>query len=143
LSDPRIRTDPRCRIVLHINWKAQTLPVIIGGLPSKRNSLQQSVQDWNALPQPNVKEIIRCSPRAQIVRGNYQTPTFIIHGTNDDLIPWQQSQSTYEALREQGVTADLVLVDGAPHICDLSSNPQSEGWKAVLKGYDFLSRHVQ
>ena len=35
LSDPRILTDPRCRIVLHINWKAQTLPVIINGLPNR------------------------------------------------------------------------------------------------------------
>lgn len=40
LSDPRIHTDPRCRIVLHINWKAQTLPVILGGLPSKSKAAQ-------------------------------------------------------------------------------------------------------
>jgi len=38
----------------------------------------------------------------------------------------------------KGVSSGLAIVEGAPHICDLSSNPESEGWKAVLKGYDFL-----
>jgi acetyl esterase/lipase len=134
--------DPRCRIILHINWKAQTLPVIIGGLPSKTKSSDASVKDWNNLPQPSLEEIISCSPLAQIVRGSYQTPTIMIHGTNDELIPWQQSQATFEALVRKGVEADLVLVEGAPHICDLSSDPASEGWKAVLRGYNFLKSHV-
>ena len=143
LSDPRIRTDPRCRIVLHINWKAQTLPVIIGGLLSKKKAAAaSSSKDWHALPQPGLDEIIPVSPLAQIVRGNYQTPTFLIHGTADDLIPWEQSQGTYRALVDRGVTAGLVLVEGAPHICDLSSDPESEGWKAALEGYEFLCSYV-
>lgn len=142
LSDPRIGTDPRCRIVLHINWKAQTLPVIIGGLPSRSKANKLASRDWKALPQPELKEIIRASPRAQIVRGQYKTPTFLVHGTNDDLIPWQQSQQTYETLVKNGTVAGLALVEGAPHICDLSANPESDGWKAVLRGYDFISSHV-
>ncbi|KAJ5161072.1 Acyl transferase/acyl hydrolase/lysophospholipase [Penicillium capsulatum] len=142
LSDPRIRTDPRCRIVLHINWKAQTLPIIIGGLPSKKKSTGLNIRDWNALSQPSLDEIVRVSPQAQILRGNYHTPTFLIHGTNDDLIPWQQSQGTYDALRDAGVTAGLALVEGAPHICDLSSNPESDGWKAAIQGYEFISKYI-
>jgi acetyl esterase/lipase len=142
LSDPRIRTDPRCRIVLHINWKAQTLPVILGGLPSRKKADELASRDWNALPQPELKEIIRASPRAQIARGQYKTPTFLIHGTSDDLIPWEQSQGTYEMLVKHNVETGLALVEGAPHICDLSSNPASKEWKAVLEGYDFLSSYV-
>ncbi|KAI0542223.1 BcPKS19, polyketide synthase [Xylaria digitata] len=143
LSDPRILTDPRCRIVLHINWKAQTLPVIIGGLPSRKKASQNSdVEDWNALPQPGLDEIVAASPLAQIRRGNYRTPTFLIHGTADDLIPWQQSRGTYEAMVERNVTAELALIEGAPHICDLSSDPDSEGWKAAIRGYEFLSSYV-
>ncbi|KAI1127777.1 BcPKS19, polyketide synthase [Nemania abortiva] len=144
LSDPRILTDPRCRIVLHINWKAQTLPVIIGGLPSRRKADRESDddKDWNALPQPGLDKITAVSPLAQIRRGNYQTPTFLIHGTADDLIPWQQSRDTYEALVERNIMAQLALVEGAPHICDLSSDPDSEGWKAAIRGYEFLSSYV-
>jgi len=89
-----------------------------------------------------LEEIIRASPHAQIVRGQYKTPTFLVHGTSDDLIPWEQSQGTYEALVMKGVSSGLAIVEGAPHICDLSSNPESEGWKAVSKGYDFLSAAI-
>ena len=128
--------------MLHINWKVQTLPVIVRGLPSKKKAAGSKVRDWGALPQPGLDEIIPISPLAQIVRGNYKTPTFLIHGTNDDLIPWQQSKETYDALIDQGVTAGLALVEGAPHICDLSSDPESEGWRAALKGYDFLDCYV-
>ena len=142
LSDPRSRTDPRVHIVLHINWKAQTLPVILGGLPSEKKASGSEVRDWGALPQPGLDEIVPVSPLAQIARGNYRTPTFLIHGTKDDLIPWQQSKGTYEALIDQGVTAGLALVEGGPHITDLSSDPESEGWKAALKGYEFLDSYV-
>lgn len=143
LSDPRILTDPRCRIVLHINWKAQTLPVIINGLPSRNKADKMSdVRDWNDLPQPGVDRIVAVSPLAQIRRGNYRTPTFLVHGTADDLIPWQQSRETYEAMLERDIPAQLALVEGAPHICDLSSDPDSEGWKAAIRGYDFLCSYV-
>ncbi|KAH8727766.1 BcPKS19, polyketide synthase [Phaeosphaeriaceae sp. PMI808] len=143
LSDPRILTDPRCRIVLHINWKAQTLPIILGGLPSRRNAHQYpEIQDWNNLPQPSHDKIVAASALAQVQKGNYRTPTFLVHGTADDLIPWQQTRDTYEAMVEKDITADLVLIDDAPHICDLSSDPTSAGWKAVARGYDFLSNHA-
>ncbi|ORY67214.1 uncharacterized protein BCR38DRAFT_509936 [Pseudomassariella vexata] len=144
LSDPHILTDPRCRIVLHINWKAQTLPVILGGLVSRKKAAAQSsdVKDWNLLPQPTLDQIRAASPLAQIRQANYQTPTFLIHGTADDLIPWQQSRGTYEAMVNRGIAAGLALVEGAPHICDLSSDPESEGWKAALRGYDFISSYV-
>uniref|UniRef100_A0AAU8H3S3 G12668 n=1 Tax=Sporormiella sp. TaxID=2012087 RepID=A0AAU8H3S3_9PLEO len=143
LSDPRILTDPRCRIALHINWKAQTLPVILGGLPSRRNAAQYpDCKDWNKLPQPSHDKVIDASAIAQIRMGNYQTPTFLIHGTADDLVPWQQSRDTYEAMVEKNIPVELVLLEGAPHICDLSSDPSSDGWKAVVRGYDFLGAFV-
>jgi acetyl esterase/lipase len=144
IADPRSQDDPRCRIVLHINWKAQTLPVIIKGLPSRRKAAdeQPDVEDWAALPQPTLEEIRAVSPRAHIRQGTYNVPTFFVHGTADDLIPWQQSQGTYRSMVEGGIEAELVLLEGAPHICDLSSDPESDGWKAAKKAYDFICSHV-
>ncbi|KAF2644665.1 BcPKS19, polyketide synthase [Massarina eburnea CBS 473.64] len=143
LSDPRILTDARSRVVLHINWKAQTLPVILGGLPSRRSaSNYPDVEDWNNLPQPSLDKIQAASALAQIRKGNYRTPTFLIHGTADDLVPWQQSRDTHAAMVERNIETDLVLIEGAPHICDLSSDRNSDGWKAVVRGYDFLSSYV-
>ncbi|KAK8054708.1 Methylphloroacetophenone synthase [Apiospora phragmitis] len=145
VADPRSHSDPRIRIVLHINWKAQTLPVILGGLPSRKaaaaaDSSSSDVVDvdWNALPQPSLETIRAASPYAHIDRGTYRVPTYFIHGTADDLIPWQQSQCTYKLMKEAGIETGMVLVDGAPHICDLSGDPRSEAWKAVVEGYDFI-----
>ncbi|KAL2015753.1 hypothetical protein VTK56DRAFT_4881 [Thermocarpiscus australiensis] len=145
ISDPRSWHDARCRIVLHINWKAQTLPVILKGLPSSKKAAEQQhreVEDWSNLPQPSLDVIRAASPRAHIRDGSYTVPTFYIHGTADDLIPWEQSQGTYRAMAERGLESELVLLEGAPHICDLSSDPKSDGWKAVLKAYNFVASHV-
>lgn len=156
LSDPRICSDARARIVLHMNWKAQTLPIIMGGLPSRAHlaaaaSASKSssdgpsivdVLDWNALPQPPVEEIRRCSPLAQVRNGNYATPTFVVHGMADDLIPWQQSHRTVEEMKARGIDARLVLVPGAPHVCDTSRDPESKGWQAVLEAYRWLGDRV-
>lgn len=94
LSDPRVRADPRCRIVLHMNWKAQTLPVILSGLPCEARVVgnEMEITNWTALPQPPLVEIVHCSALAQVKRENYKTPTFLVHGTADELIPWQQSR---------------------------------------------------
>ncbi|EFQ36407.1 beta-ketoacyl synthase domain-containing protein [Colletotrichum graminicola M1.001] len=139
LSDQRIHNDPRARIVLHMNWKAQTLPVVISGLPSKSSVASESPGvNWNALPQPPVDEIQRCSPLAQVRKGNYVTPTFIVHGEADDLIPWQQSLRTIEEIKQRGIDGQLVLVPGAPHICDTSRDSAAPGWQAVLDAYQWL-----
>lgn len=65
-----------------------------------------------------------------------------MHGTNDELIPWQQTKRTFDELKQTGTQTELVLVKGADHVCDLSSDPESEGWKAVLRGYEFLCSFV-
>lgn len=139
-----------------MNWKAQTLPVIIEGLPSRarlensgpdprfltKDSDEVDISYWNALPQPPNEEIRRCSPLAQVRQGNYATPTFLVHGTADDLIPWQQSSRTAEAMKTHGVEVRLILVPGAPHICDGSRDPQSAGWQAVLEAYKWLGDRI-
>ncbi|EPE28832.1 Thiolase-like protein [Glarea lozoyensis ATCC 20868] len=140
IADPRSQKDPRCRIVLHINWKAQTLPVIMYGLPSTKKA--DPNVDYNMLPQPPLDIIRQHSPRAHIRQGTYNVPTFFIHGTADDLIPWQQTQGTYQTMREKGIDTDLVLLENGPHICDLSGDPKSDGWKATVKGYNFITSHA-
>ncbi len=144
ISDPNSINDPRCRLILHINWKAQTLPVILNGLPSKTGAATEhsEVADWGALPQPSLDVVQAASPRAHIRGGTYSVPTFFVHGTADDLIPWQQTQETHRAMMEQGLETGLELLDAAPHICDLSSDPGSDGWQATLKGYDFICSRV-
>ena len=125
-----------------MNWKAQTLPVILSGLPCAMEAVAdgETADDWTTLPQPPVMEIQRCSALAQVKRGNYTTPTFLVHGTADELIPWQQSHRMWRELTDRGIEAGLAMVEDAPHICDTSHNTESADWKAVLQGYDFLAQ---
>lgn len=144
LSDPLLTADPRCRIILHMNEKAQMLPILLDGLPNKTMaaSSTQAVESWNSLPLPGAERTSTISPHAQIRRGKYRTPTFFIHGTADPLVPCAQSRETYQALIEKGVEAHLILLQNAPHLCDTSSAGNPDGWKAVLDGYEFLTRHI-
>ncbi|KAE8148647.1 hypothetical protein BDV25DRAFT_141606 [Aspergillus avenaceus] len=130
--------DPRSRIILHMNWEGKSLPVLINGL---RRTGAKTVSNP---PMPSVEQIRAISPLAQIHSGNYKTPTFLIHGTRDDLVPWQASQRIHDALRERGVTSELVILEDALHLFDLypASKKDFISVKAVNDGYDFLCRHV-
>lgn len=141
-------TDARSRIALHMNWKGQALPTLLDGLPSKRQLengewKEAAVKDWKQRPIPAVELIRAVSPYAQILAGNYKVPTFLIHGTKDDLIPFQHSQRVRDALLERGVDAGVAVPEGAVHLFDLyREDERGQQARAVLEGYDFLCPHV-
>jgi acetyl esterase/lipase len=135
-------SDARSRIALHMNWKGQTLPVLVNGL--NRALHDKGDRGFPELPKPSLEQIVPISPLAQIRRQKYATPTFLVHGTLDDLIPWQQSQRTCEALVENGVDAESRIIDGAVHLFDIyrGFEDNSEAARAVSDGYSFLRAHV-
>ncbi|KAL2821206.1 hypothetical protein BJX63DRAFT_427879 [Aspergillus granulosus] len=138
-------SDPRSRIILHMNWRAQMLPVLFNGLPSKNAARQLSAEEQRQLarlPQPSPEQIARVSPLAHIVKGEVRSPTYLVHGTKDDLIPWQQSQRTYEALVAAGVDAGISVLEGQPHLFDLFSDGDGKKWEQILKAFDFVFRHL-
>ena len=133
--------DLRSRIALHMNWNGQTLPVLLCGATLAAAGSAPHSKDI-VVPKP--EQIASVSPLAQIQRGTYRTPTFIVHGTLDDLIPWQQSQRTHVALVASGVEAGLRVVEGAVHLFDsyhgFERDVDAAG--AVADGYRFLGRWV-
>lgn len=139
--------DPRSRIVLHMNWEGQALPILLNGLSSKSSLAahdSKTEKEYLSLPQPSRERIVSISPASQIRLGNYKVPTYLIYGTEDDLIPWQQMQDTYQALVDQGVEAELSILEGAVHLFDLTKNNRaSKEWKTVLDGYEFLFRKLR
>ncbi|KAI9375905.1 hypothetical protein BJX61DRAFT_548425 [Aspergillus egyptiacus] len=134
--------DPRSRIVLHMNWRGQCLPVLLRGLPAAGAVSSTEATELMTQSQPEPEEIQRVSPYAQIRKGVYRTPTCVIHGTADDLIPWQQSVRTVEALKAQGVQAEVIVPKGKAHLFDLYRDPDRSSWEAVQRGYDFLAAAV-
>lgn len=140
--------DPRTRFILHMNWRAQALPILINGLPplstpQTTSSSSPSTTSYDNLPMPSPSQIARISPYSHIVTSHYKTPTFLIHGTEDDLIPWQQSQKTFEALKERGVEAGIEILEASGHLFDLTRDRGGDaGVRAVERGMEFLKRFV-
>lgn len=129
-------SDPRSRLALHMNCHGRTLHVILNGLDKK-------TREQPSAPSPS--DIVAVSPLAQVRAGNYKTPTFIIHPENDDLIPWQQAERTWQALRDVQVDTELRIVKGVPHLFDLTglkSRRNEVAGRAVMEGYEFLCKHV-
>ncbi|KAJ5649902.1 polyketide synthase [Penicillium longicatenatum] len=134
--------DPRSRIVLHMNWKGQCLPVLLRGLPGSGRVSAEHARSLLEQAQPSKQEIQAVSPYAQISQGKYTTPTAVVHGTEDDLIPWVQSQRTVEALKQRGVRSELIIVENKVHLFDLYPDSDGKGGEALRKAYDFLAREV-
>ncbi|CAN9179705.1 unnamed protein product [Alternaria sp. RS040] len=134
--------DARSRIVLHMNWHGQTLPVLFRGLPCAKHAGRTEDATWHNMAQPSNDEVVRGSPYAQIIRGNYKSPTHIVFGTKDDLIPWQQAKRTADALHAAGVESGLTLVEDQPHLFDMYGDPTGKRWEAVLEGYAFVFNRI-
>ena len=63
-------------------------------------------------------------------------PHMILHGTEDDIVPFQQGQMLHNALIEAGVESTLVIFDGKDHGLYGYSALQ---WTPVM---DFFKRHL-
>ncbi|KUI73927.1 Conidial yellow pigment biosynthesis polyketide synthase [Cytospora mali] len=131
-------SDPRSRLALYMNTKGRTLDILLGGLDKRtRKGFKK-----NPL---NTETLQAVSPLAQINKGKYNVPTFLVHPRLDDLIPWEQSERSIKALQSRGVDAELRIIDGgAPHLFDMY--PHGKGYEigmdAVRAGYSFLAKHV-
>ena len=72
------------------------------------------------------------SPLAQLPLG---VPQVFVHGTRDDVVPFEQSARYVEASRGE---ADLITLEGAGHFEPI--DPQSPEWTAVRDAVDRLLR---
>lgn len=137
------------------------LPLLLNGLPKRTHDKDADENDeddeesesdsddsddsdddsWTQTP--NADRIAAISPLAQVRRGTYKVPTFVIHGTNDEIVPYSSAVVFVDALHAAGVEAQLLTVQGARHIHDVSLKPGSTRWdETVLPGYEFLFRHL-
>ena len=135
--------DARSRIVLHMTWYGQTVPVLIHGLKDKDEARNRTEDGALVLPTPTLAQIQAISPLAQIRQGTYRTPTFLIHPHDDRLIPWQQARRTIDELRSRGIESELRIVYNVDHLFDLHlrDNRNEGAVRAVTDGYSFLSSH--
>jgi acetyl esterase/lipase len=120
--------DPRSELVFLTFNERNAIPILLDGF---RPDGQYTM--------PSRERIQAISPLAQVKRGRYRTPTFIVHGTHDEVVPIDMSVAFDEALRKTGTRSKLLVLPNKPHIFDLFSKPGSADWeKGVLPGYQFL-----
>lgn len=96
-------------------------------------------------PQPTDQHIAAISPLAQIITGNYFTPTYFIHRIEDGFIPWEETRRTHDELLKRGISTGISVVAGGGHMFEMLVKPKDEErvWKAVLDGYKFLFSHLR
>ena len=159
-------TNARARIPLHMCWSAQSLPILLGAMTLKKKAqrkrdflIEQCATDPGAstqtpllpphdshshLPQPPAAQVAAISPFAYISAGIYHSPTYFIHGTEDEFVPWAQTQGTYDVLVRRGVPAGISIVNGGGHMFEMLGLPKNDErvWGAVLDGYKFLLERI-
>ncbi|KAF7886672.1 uncharacterized protein EAF02_003319 [Botrytis sinoallii] len=120
--------DPRSELVLSLFKEGNGLDIMLNGI---------SDDDWCRKPDP--ERVAFISPMAQLRSGIYTTPTFLIHGEDDEIVPFNASKKFVTALKEHGVRSGFLGVSCAKHIHDLNLRPGMEQWRqGVEPGYDFL-----
>ena len=120
------------------------LPILINGLPSKKKLHSRSSASFTNIAMPSKDQIATISPYAQIELGNNHTPTYIVHGTENNLVPCQQSLDTIAALMKKGVDCGVGVASGARHLFDIfdSADPSGTGGAIVRECYDFMMKHT-
>ncbi|RAL60849.1 hypothetical protein DID88_010174 [Monilinia fructigena] len=120
--------DPRSELVLSLFKEGNGLNLMLNGI---------SDNNWHRKPDPT--RVAAISPMAQLRSGRYNIPTYLIHGENDEIVPYHAAKSFVAALREYGVRCGFLGIPGVKHLHDLDLKQGMQEWKqGVEPGYDFL-----
>lgn len=133
--------DPRSELVLSLFQESgdRNLSILLNGLPDDDDDDETTANPSSEQPTISKAQLDAINPIAQVRKRTYKVPTFLIHGSEDEVLPCEMSVKFSEALREKGVEGGLLVVDGAKHLHDLGVEPGSEGWeKGVGEGYAWL-----
>lgn len=118
-----------------------TLPVLINGLAKFRE--HGELDALLVKPPPSV--VASVSPLARARAGQYAVPTFIAHGTKDEIAPFAAAELFVAAVHSKtpAVACELLAVPGARHSFDLKLEEGSPEWdRSVAPGYDFLYKAI-
>ena len=87
---------------------------------------------------PNLYD--RLSPHKHVTRET--PPVFIVHGTNDRLVPVKNSLLFYEACLEAGVPVEMHILENGPHGFGMGAKLNDDAIKAwPQQALRFMARH--
>jgi acetyl esterase/lipase len=124
--------DPRFELVLALFEEGdQGLSLLLNGLSDS--------DDWRR--KPSAQAIAAVSPVAQVRVGKYTTPTFVVHGSDDEVVPHSMAIRLVREMRGRGIECGLLTVPGGKHMQGVVLRPGTLRWEAEIgPGYEFLLR---
>ncbi|PYH92918.1 polyketide synthase [Aspergillus ellipticus CBS 707.79] len=126
--------DPRSELVLALIKEKNGTSLLFHGIPT---------EEYNLRP-PSTAQVAAVSPVAQLRAGNYRTPTFLVIGEEDEIVPLTTAVKFSDARNKYGVAGGLLVVPGARHVHDLTVLPGTQEWEVgVGPGYEFLLRQLE
>ncbi|KEY71342.1 hypothetical protein S7711_05932 [Stachybotrys chartarum IBT 7711] len=126
--------DPRSELTLALIKEENGMSLLFNGLPEKGEQL----------PRANAERCEAFSPLTQLLKGNYNIPTFFIFGDEDEIAPFRKGAEFGRAQQEAGIRGGFLQVKGAKHIFDLALTPGSQGWEEHLApGYNFILSEIE
>ncbi|KAL1877487.1 Type I Iterative PKS [Diaporthe australafricana] len=136
--------DPRSELVLSLFKEGNGLPLMLNGLPTVGESVvDDRTTGSSAFPEVDPAKVAAISPLAHVMNGTYVVPTFLVHGTEDELIPYDSARHFVGALRRTGVDCGLLTIPGARHIHDMDIKPGTIKWEGeVAPAYEFLMKQL-
>lgn len=126
--------DPRSDLLLAISQQGIALPVLLNGLTGDRKLA-------DLLTPPSPATVASISPLARLRAGQYAVPTFIVHGTEDEVAPFAGAERFADEMRRQapGTRCELLALPGVRHLFDLGLEQGSPQWERLVEpGYRFL-----
>lgn len=125
--------DPRSELILNLFSGGNGLSLLLNGFTGSTKRLEP----------PTAAQIQSLSPLAQMRGGTYSTPTFIIHGEEDEVVPYHMSVTFVEEMKARGLDAEVLVVPRKRHIFDLALKPGDAHWeKWIEPGYQFLFENL-
>lgn len=93
---------------------------------------------------PSSEAIGAICPLARLKAGEFDVPTYVIHGTADEVAPFAGAERFVAEMKARGVKCGFSKVFGGKHVHDLDIEPDDEAWlEQVGLGYRFLFDAVE
>ncbi|KAH8697261.1 hypothetical protein BGW36DRAFT_296668 [Talaromyces proteolyticus] len=125
-----VQGEPRSELLLTLSQQGIALPVLLNGLGPSRGL---------DLTPPSPAHIASVSPLARLRAGQYTVPTFIIHGSQDEVAPFPAAERFVAEMHTRGVSCEFLSLQGRRHLFDLDLQEGTQKWEdMVAPGYRFL-----
>ncbi|RDL40047.1 Uncharacterized protein BP5553_00026 [Venustampulla echinocandica] len=110
------------------------LSLMLNGQPGAEGNIEKLL--WEP---PSLQRQAAICPTARLQAGQYNVPTYIIHGDQDNIASFEAASKFHKEMSQRGIKSGLLVVKNGHHIHDLHLKPGNGKWdEQVAPGYRFL-----